>query len=436
VKSDPNAFDRFHRCLAGTAVCAIILLGVTGRASGQDVPASGKTGIRTISSDRLTLVTDLPPSPQIDALPRLFDEALTQWCDYFGVDLHQHADWRVTGALIGAKARWQASRRLPDDLPDFRTGWSRGREFWLYDQTSAYYRRHLLLHEGVHCLMNDLLGYRGPAWYAEGMAEMLATHRIVGGEIRVNYFPQSPAEVDRLGRIEIVQTALRERRGMTLPKIFAYDSRAHSQNEPYGWCWAAAEFLQRHPAYRQRFATIKTTLNDTKLNERLKKLYAQDWDQLLEEWQAYVGSLEYGYDFERTAIDFAPGKPIAGEAKLTVTADRGWQNTGLRLQAGKTYHLHASGRYQVGNQPRPWLCEPGGVTIRYYQGKPLGILLAAVRQAQAKPNSSSAFLKPIIVGLGADLQPRETGTLYLRINDSAGELAENTGSASVTVNER
>ena len=69
----------------------------------------------------------------------------------------------------------------------------------------------------------------------------------------------------------------------------------------------------------------------------------------------------------------------AGTPSVTVAADRGWQNSGLRLEAGVSYRLTAAGRYQVAKTTKVWWCEPGGVSIRYYRGRPLGILLAAVR---------------------------------------------------------
>ena len=47
-----------------------------------------------------------------------------------------------------------------------------GAELWLHDQPTAYYRRHLLLHEGTHVFMASFLGGCGPGWYMEGTAEL------------------------------------------------------------------------------------------------------------------------------------------------------------------------------------------------------------------------------------------------------------------------
>jgi hypothetical protein len=118
---------------------------------------------------------------------------------------------------------------------------------------------------------------------------------------------------------------------------------------------------------------------------------------------------------------------------VAIAADRGWQNSGLRLDAGVTYRLSAKGRYQVAKEPKTWWCEPGGVSIRYYQGRPLGILLAAVRPDHPPPGSTSVLLRPIVVGLGATLLPKESGTLLLKINDSAAELGDNAGELKVEV---
>ena len=118
---------------------------------------------------------------------------------------------------------------------------------------------------------------------------------------------------------------------------------------------------------------------------------------------------------------------------VAVAADRGWQNSGVRLEAGQKYRLTASGEYQVANALKGWWCEPGGVTIRYYRGQPLGILLAAVRPDKPSPDRPSALLKPTVIGLGATLSPSESGRLFLKINDSPGELDDNAGTLEVEV---
>ena len=160
----------------------------------------------------------------------------------------------------------------------------------------------------------------------------------------------------------------------------------------------------------------------------------KDWNDLREEWQLFVIGLEYGHDVARTAVDFTPGKPLpASGGRVTVAADRGWQNSGLRLDGGVTYRLAASGRYQVGDVPKIWWCEPGGVSIRYYRGRPLGILLAAVRPDRSEPQRTSALLRPTVVGLATTLSPQASGTLYLKINDSAAELADNAGQLQVEI---
>jgi hypothetical protein len=38
-----------------------------------------------------------------------------------------------------------------------------------------------------------------------------------------------------------------------------------------------------------------------------------------------------------------------------------------------------------------------------------------------------------VIAKAASIEPKQTGTLYLRINDFAGELADNAGAAAVIV---
>jgi hypothetical protein len=399
-----------------------------------DEARAAAAGIRKLTGDRLTLFTDLPPDPKVDILPEVFDRAFGQWCEYFNVDEGEQDDWRMTGFLMRDAQPFVDTGLLPQTLPPFGHGYSRNDMLWLYEQPSPYYRRHLLLHEGTHGFMNTVFGSCGPPWYAEGMAELLATHRWHDGQLTMNWTPTSREEVPMWGRIKVVKDAVAENRVPSLKDVIEYNVNAHRQVEPYAWCWAAATLLDRHPRYRERFRGLYRLVNKSHFSDRFIDLLGDDWDALSEQWRVFVVNLEYGHDVPKTVLDFSPGKPISGsKADATVAADRGWQNTGLRLEAGTTYRLTAQGRYQIAEEPRTWWCEPGGVSIRYYRGLPLGILMAAVRPDEPPENGPRPLVRPVAIGLEATLTPEKTGTLHLRINDSPGELHDNRGSLSVEI---
>ena len=399
-----------------------------------DEAKAAAAGIRKLTGDRLTLFTDLSPDPEVDILPEVFDQAFGQWCEYFGVDTAEHDDWRMTGFLMRDAEAFVDTGLLPPTLPPFEHGYSRNDMLWLYEQPSPYYRRHLLLHEGTHGFMNAIFGTCGPPWYGEGMAELLGTHRWHGGRLTLNWTPTSREEVPMWGRIRAVKDAVAQNRVPSLADVIAYKVNAHRRAEPYAWCWAAATLLDRHPDYQERFRKLSRLLNGPDFSDRFVALVGDGWDALSEQWRVFVVNLEYGHDVPRTVLDLSPGEPISGAgADATVAADRGWQNTGLRLQAGVTYRLTAQGRYQIADEPRTWWCEPGGVSIRYYRGLPLGILMAAVRPDEVHQSGPRPLVRPSAIGLGSALTPEKAGTLHLRINDSPGELDDNRGSLSVEI---
>ena len=285
--------------------------------------------------------------------------------------------------------------------------------------------------------MFTLLGSCGPPWYMEGLAEYLGTHRLQDGRLTLGYMPRNREESPGWGRVRIIQDAVAQHRALKLKAVIEFPPTAFRETEPYAWCWAAVTLLDRHPRYRDRFHQLLQFVREPDFNERFYRLFEPDWQELCEEWQLMVANMEYGYDVERSAVDFTPAtaSPLplgegSGVRAVTVAADRGWQNSGLRLEAGKNYRLTASGRYQVAKgsprplgegpgvraadsgNPRIWWCEPGGVLIRYYKGRPLGILLAAVRPDHPPANSTTALIRPTVVGLGTTLSPTESGTLF------------------------
>lgn len=393
-------------------------------------------GIRKLEGKRLTLYTDLPSQPAVDELPHVFDLAVPQWRQYFGVDPARVGQWRMRGYVMARKEAFAGTGLLPADLPPFLHGFHRGSELWLYEQPSDYYRRHLLLHEGTHGFMKSFLGGAGPPWYLEGTAELLGTHRWKNGVLEMGYFPRSRDETPMWGRIKIVQDDFAAHRGLTLSNVFAMGPRAHLEREPYGWSWAAAAFFDGHPRTQAAFRALKdqVRLGEPGFSEKLRAGLGDEWLHALEEWQLFVSHLEYGYDVGREAVEFRPGAPLpAAGQTVALAADRGWQSSGLLVEEGKSYRLTASGRYTVAQAPQPWECEPNGVTIRYHRELPLGILLGTVRPEGFAEGQVSAFLKPGPIGTGRTIRAPGTGVLYFRINDSPAELADNQGEITVRI---
>ncbi|HEX5102232.1 MAG TPA: hypothetical protein VFV87_00370 [Pirellulaceae bacterium] len=408
-----------------------------------DLPAldEGKiaaAGIRRLDGQHITIYTDLPEAAgqAVQELPQVFDAAVPLWCAYFGVDPATVEKWKIVGCVMVEKGRFQGAGLYSDNLPDFPNGYSAGSQVWLYDQPSDYYRRHLLLHEGTHAFMTRWLGGAGPPWYMEGMAELLGTHEWAGGKLTLGYLPRTKEEVPYWGRVKIVKDEFAANRGMTLDLIMNYDSRAHLRNEPYGWCWAAATFFDQHPLTQAAFRDLRSQVKDRTVdfNNRFRGRLKDHLWEIDEDWLLFVLQCEYGYDVARAAVVRKPvGDLPAAGASVSIAADRGWQSSGFKLMAGRTYRLTAEGRYQVGNSPKPWPCEPGGVTIRYVAGQPLGMLLAATSDEEMPARPITPLANPQPIGVSATLTPETTGTLYLRINEAPSGLADNAGTLSVRI---
>ena len=223
-------------------------------------------GIRKLEGRHITIYTDVPPNEDIAELTTVFDAAVPLYCEYFEIEPAQVADWKIVAYLVRDKERFQGAGLFPDDLPPFPNGFTRGSEFWWYEQPSAYYRRHLMLHEGVHAFMFRWLGGAGPPWYTEGMAELLGTHRWDGGKLELAYLPQSRDEVPYWGRVKIVRDQFAAGQGLQLTDVFKLDAQSHLRNEAYGWCWAAAQFLEAHPLTREAFRELQSSVKDRSID--------------------------------------------------------------------------------------------------------------------------------------------------------------------------
>ncbi len=397
-----------------------------------DEAKAAAAGIRKLTGKYLVLYTNVKSLPEVDSLPEVFDQAVPQWAEYFGVDGDKLRNWQVQGFLISSRDRepFEALDLMPAGNDEFPNGISVGREFWFYSQPSDYYQRHLMLHEGTHVFMLSFLGGCGPGWYMEGTAELFGTHRYDERykQLTLRTMPDSRDEVPMWGRIKLVRT-FADHLEQPLAAVLEIDNRRLLGDDLYAWCWAAAKFLDSHPRYRARFRKLQHNVTAPDFNDRFRQAYRSQWAEMQSEWQAYIATLDYGYDFERMAIDFRRGQPITKPVQAAIAADRGWQSTGVRLEAGKTYRIAAAGRYEIANDGVPWPCEPGGVTVDYHDGRPLGMLLGAIDSTK----KGATLADPIDIGLGTTITPVASGTLYLRVTDSPAKLDDNRGTLTATI---
>jgi hypothetical protein len=188
-------------------------------------------------------------------------------------------------------------------------------------------------------------------------------------------------------------------------------------------------FLDSHPRYRENFRKLDTQVSDAEFNDRFRKLLHKEWINLEFEWQAYVSSLDYGYDADRMAVQHARVVPLPGPVETSIDTSHGWQAAPWLLRKGQEYKVSAKGRYQIAHDGESWPCEPGGITLRYHAGHPLGMLLGTLRST-SRPKE---FAAPMAIGLGTTIVPKEDSVLYLRVNDSVAEMSDNQGTIAARV---
>ncbi|HAP08204.1 MAG TPA: hypothetical protein DCR20_10280 [Planctomycetaceae bacterium] len=404
----------------------------------QRLQASGLTVYR---SRHLILVSDAP-AEQCRGLPELADQfcrALQQQLGPLATDA-AGTEFQVTGYLMDARERFQDAGVLPDGDFVIRHGRHRGYQFWMANQPSDYYRRHLLLHEFVHCYLMCEYGLRDipPLWYTEGIAEVLATHRLEPLEFGI--LPDQLNGFEGWGRI----TELRKRpadnppddaEGLLLSDVLNPQSRIFLSDLRYAQAWGLVWLLRNHPELQRPFAGLARVRTRAQFDAVTAGITPAQLQRLAIVWQLMLDSWDEGFDVERSFPPLSPqwqawSELSPAKQEVEVLADRGWQPGGVWFRDAVRLRLTATGRCVVqpaqGSRARVWESEPAGITIDYAQGRPLGELqvLLVKREPQSLPQRVS-------VGPGSELSVAAGSELWLRINDFEGQRKGNSGSYRV-----
>lgn len=402
-----------------------------------DVETLKKLGIELYESQRLRLFTDIDPEIA-RTLPALIDQAFATHAAYFGQlpPNREGTPYQMTGYLIKDRDRFIEAGVLPVELSGFQHGQHRGQEFWMFEQESDYYRRHLLIHEATHCYMMTMPGPYPPLWYLEGMAEYFGTHRLPqDGNLELGTMPDQPEDYFGFGRFELIHSELDEGRGLSLDDVLLLGIAEFTKSRPvpYTWSWALCKFLNTHPRYQARFQELGQHLQAEKFRELFESSFETDKTLLRAEWSEFVRTIDYGWNIPANAFVIAPnaGVEIQQIETRTVDAAKGWQSTGLLISAGDAIEIRTTGQVTLAADPQPWISEPQGVSIEYADGLPIGRLQAGVLPHDA--NASDLTFEVFDIGRSHVVTPRQRGMLMLRVNDFGNSRTDNRGEFHVEI---
>ncbi len=402
-----------------------------------------QVGIHKYESKRLILYTDIA-AEKAKELPPIVDELYDSLVKYFGPLLPSRDDspFQMTGYVIVDEELFRQHGLLPAKLPPFFHGRHSGQQFWMYEQDSDYYRRHLLLHEATHCFMTIGLNPYPPVWYLEGMAELFATHRSNdSGKWDFAIMPEVDEGLSGWGNIRRIQQLLEAGEQKTLSQVMQLQPNAFLKKDAYAWSWALCKWLASHPKYRPEFQTLSQKIHEESFSKLFERHFSRDMKLIDWEWTRYINGLERGYDFQRSAISFSSiNSQIDNRLPHTIEiqSDQSWQYSGIMVEAGQSYQIAATGRVTLDTEPKPWVSEPSGISISYAHGYPIGRLLGTIMQTpdEKKSVEKNTALSWEMISLGKESRFKATasGLLFLRINDHSSRLADNKGSYNVVVN--
>ncbi|MCH2178621.1 MAG: hypothetical protein MK106_07430 [Mariniblastus sp.] len=389
-------------------------------------------GIEVLSGKHICIYTDVRDQELTKDLIRVFDAAMAQWCNFFGVEPETTKDYQLSAMVIADRNNTQAFRKaglIPADLPEFLAGYNRGHETWLYLQPGDYYTRHLLLHEGTHAFMQWFLRGSGPSWYSEGMAELLGLNRWQDGELELGYRVRSNLDCPYWGRVKILRNDVTERNELLLEQVMEIPAAAYRQVRAYAWSWAACDFLAHHPLTKDAFQQLTKNAKEIgpAFNRQFRQSIEDHWPIVQRDWQLYINEMVYGYEVDRGVLRAATQD--AENSSVQVQADYSWQETPWRVQAGDRFQLTAEGQFELTVAKKTLPSAGGGITIEYYQGNPLGVLMMGVLDDQ---NPASMAKTSRVVGLGHDFVAERAGAICLRINTSPAKRSDNRGFLRVT----
>ena len=404
-------------------------------------------GLRILESEHLILVTDLPLESVAD-LPQLADALFVTLERRLGrlAPAIAGTTFQVTGFLMDAQDRFERAGVLPPEQYPIRHGRHLGYRFWMNNQTAEYYRRHLLLHEFVHCFLMCEYGMLDipPLWYTEGIAEYYATHRL-RADVAASEFGILPPSVDGFEgwhRIAEIRRHFNQDPSVAgeLADIVPLRTVLHPPDTKfqddlqYANAWAFVWLINHHPELQSDFAAVAACRTKRQFEDAIAGVPDSVWKQLDQVWPLYLDGL---HEAEVAKVRFpsltAPDPQesdggIRWPAEFALDVTHQWTSTGLSLTKGQEIVIECKGRYVVEETTKPWFSEPDGITIDYVDGRPLGEVIGIITSADGNRTT-----RHIPIGAKKKLRAPFDGILWLQTNDNWSTRDKNHGAVKVRI---
>ncbi len=418
-----------------------------------DSEKAAQYGIQSFKGNHFTLYTDLPKTVECSDIPQILDAALPEICHYFRLELSDLEKVNIDAFIIRNRKSFEALNVLRD-APDFDNGYSLKNRIFIIDQNNFYYNRFLLVHELIHSIMYEAFGELAPRWFSEGIAEYLGLYRWQDHTLQLHSLPSAELVTPGFERLTLLRGILRTKEPPTIAQIMNIVPEDYRSVKTYAWSWAFVLFLSNHPEYKTAFRKMPWFMMNNHPNHDFYKLYADRWKELQSDWYDFIHYFEVDYQFDQMVIDHKKGMKLVGiKNDRDIVATRGWQNTGFHLEQGKQYRIRAIGLCNL-YDPRQMLpCPPDGITLRYFDGRPLGQLLGMIDSTQEENESAHGDTidnhaidnhtidnqwtvdNVFTIGKALIFTPKRSGTLQLRLNLPGTLPLRNQGSFKIRIDE-
>lgn len=269
-------------------------------------------------------------------------------------------------------------------------------------------------HESVHAFCHLAYGGTGPTWYAEGMAELGCYWRL--GDVGVNVDP-------------VVIRYLTTASPKPLTELIRLDQVTGDSWQAYAWRWALCYMLVNNPNYGKRFFKLGEKIMPPDGDFTFQTEFGDVASQISFEYQQFIKHLGNGYQQELCSWDWKTKADAVGAngKKSKVIARRGWQATGVSVEAGQTYQIQTEGTWTTdGRDPFSAKGLENGT------GRLVGAILTQ-NENQKDRWEEYQLSEEIPLGEDATFSAPVTGHLFLRCKEKLTQIGDNQGEVKATI---